>query len=285
MIAGIATGALVLVLGLTFPGLPSRTNTDRGPRRDVSTWLRQSGLDVTPGRFVSTSLGVGLGTFVLVLGLTGLPWVALPPALAVATLPAAFYGRRRANRLEASRAAWPDALRDLAASVSAGMSLGRSMEHLAESGPAAIRGAMAGYPSTARSLGVPAALERLRGRLADPLTDRVVEVLRVAHERGGSAVPRLLGDLADATAEDLRVDEEIRTESLEQRINARAVFVLPWLVLVLLCAREGPFRDFYASTAGVVVISVAALVSGLGAVLVGRLGRREVEPRVVGGRG
>jgi tight adherence protein B len=125
----------------------------------------------------------------------------------------------------------------------------------------------------------------LRERLADPVADRVIEVLRVAYERGGSAVPQLLADLAESTADDLRVEDEIRTESLEQRINARAVFVLPWLVLVLLCARDGPFREFYASGGGALVIAIAAVLSAVGAVVVGRLGRREVEPRVVGGRG
>jgi hypothetical protein len=32
------------------------------------------------------------------------------------------------------------------------------------------------------------------------------------------------------------------------KINARAVLVLPWLVLVALTIRDGPFRDFYRST-------------------------------------
>lgn len=282
MIAGIASGALVLAVGFLVVGDGRSARVDRPDR---SAWLRQSGLEVTMGRFVATSIGVGALAFVLVLGLTGLAWVAIPPALAVAGLPGMFYARRRANRLAATSAAWPDALRDLSASVSAGMSLGRSLEHLAASGPAPIREVMAGYRSTARTLGPVAALDMLRERLADPVADRIVEVLRVAYERGGSAVPQLLADLAESTAEDLRVEEEVRTESLEQRINARAVFVLPWLVLVLLCARDGPFREFYASGGGALVIAVAAVLSAVGAAVVGRLGRREVEPRVVGGRG
>jgi tight adherence protein B len=281
VIAGVATGVLVLAVAWPAPGAGRRAPSDR---RDGSAWLRQSGLDVSMGRFVATSVGVGLAAFVLVLGVTGLVWVAVPPALAVAGMPGLFYARRRAARLATTTAAWPDALRDLSASVAAGMSLGRSLEHLAASGPAPIREAMAGYRTAARSLGPVAALDVVRARLADPLADRVVDVLAVAHERGGSAVPRLLSDLAESTAEDIRVAEEIRTESLEQRINARAVFVLPWLVLVLLCARDGPFRDFYASGAGVLVIAVAGMLSAVGALVVGRLGRQEDEPRVIGSR-
>lgn len=280
MIAGLTTGLLVLVIGLGA----TRSDTPRGPVERRS-WFEQLGLGVGAGRFVGTSIAAGLVAFGVVVGLTGIVWVAVPPAVAVAAIPALFHSRRRARRLGATAAAWPDALRDLSASVAAGMSLTRSLDHLATSGPPAIREVMVGYPATARSLGPVAALEVLRERMADPVADRVIEVLRVAHERGGSAVPRLLADLAEATAEDLRVEEEIATESLEQRINARAVFVLPWFVLVLLCARDGPFRDFYASTSGLVVIAVAACLSAVGAAIVGRLGRRELEPRVIGGRG
>ncbi|MEX1280691.1 MAG: type II secretion system F family protein [Acidimicrobiia bacterium] len=280
MIAGLATGALVLVVGLAWVG-PGRAGTRS--RRERRPWF--AGLDVAPGRLVAASLGAAGVAFLLGLGFTGIVWVALPPAIAIGLLPGLYWSRRRAVRLAATAAAWPDALRDLSASVAAGLSLTRSLEALATSGPPPIREAMAGYPATARALGVLPALEVVRARLADPVADRVIEVLRVAHERGGSAVPRLLADLADATGEDLRVEEEIRTESLEQRINARAVFVLPWLVLLLLCVREGPFRDFYASPAGLVVIAAGAGLSAIGAVVVGRLARREMEPRVVGGRG
>jgi len=242
------------------------------------------GTDASPARFIGTSAAIGLVTFVLLLGVTGIPFVALPPAVAAALLPSLLLARRRAVHTEAVAAAWPDALRDLSASVAAGMSLTRAIEHLAAHGPEAIRHALSGHEALARTVGVVPALEALRDRLADPTADRVVEVLRIAHERGGSAVPAILAALADATAEDLRVEEEIRTESLEQRLNARIVFVLPWMVLVLLAARPGPFRDFYASPAGVPVIAIGAVLSGVGALAVGRMARRQLEPRVLGAR-
>ncbi len=45
------------------------------------------------------------------------------------------------------------------------------------------------------------------------------------------------------------------------KINARAVLVMPWLVLVALTLRDGPFRAFYRSPAGLVVVLVGALLS------------------------
>lgn len=278
IVAVVLTAAAVLV-GLW--GLDPARRTRR--RRDPSAWLQRAGSDVSPGRFLATSLGAGAAAFLLVMGVTGVPLVALPPAVACAAAPGVFLSRRRARHLEAVAAEWPDALRDLSASVQAGMSLPRALEHLADHGPAAIRVAMTGYRSMARTIGVVPALEVMRERIADPTADRVIEVLRVAYERGGSAVPDLLDALAEGTVEDLRVDEEIRTESLEQRINARIVFVLPWLVLVVLAARPGPFRDFYASASGLPVVVIGALLSGVGVTVVGRMARRQVEPRVLGG--
>ena len=64
------------------------------------------------------------------------------------------------------------------------------------------------------------------------------------------------------------------------RINARAVLVLPWAVLVALTLRPGPFRDFYQSTPGVLVVLGAAVLSVLGATWLSRLGRQPAEPRV-----
>jgi hypothetical protein len=66
------------------------------------------------------------------------------------------------------------------------------------------------------------------------------------------------------------------------KINARAVLVLPWLVLVALTIRDGPFRDFYRSTGGLVVVLIAGLLSLAGGFLIARLARSRAEQRVFG---
>jgi hypothetical protein len=67
------------------------------------------------------------------------------------------------------------------------------------------------------------------------------------------------------------------------RINARAVVVLPWVVLVFLTMSDGPFRDFYRSGRGFATLLVGALLSLVGLVVLGRLGRRPDEERLFGG--
>jgi len=127
------------------------------------------------------------------------------------------------------------------------------------------------------------ALEVIKEELADPTSDRIIEVIILAHERGGAIVPEILRDLADATVRDVWTLEEIETQSLEQKINARAVFVLPWLVLIAITARPGPFRDFYAGGGGLIVVLAAGVMSGFGMWLVSKLGAEPDEPRVFGG--
>ena len=108
-------------------------------------------------------------------------------------------------------------------------------------------------------------------------------MLVLANDRGGSLVPEILRDLAEATTQDIRTLEEVRTNSLEQRLNARIVFAVPWLILVLLTARPSQYRDFYQSPAGLAVVVVAGVLSVVGSLWVARLSREPVEERVFGG--
>jgi tight adherence protein B len=255
-----------------------------GPRLSPrQIWLIQAGLDITPAKFHFWTALVGMLGFLAGYGLTGTVWVAIPPGIALAFFPRWFFGRRRVRRLAEVQEAWPDGLRHLVASVRSGMSLPMALEELARTGPDGLRAAFVRYPVLARLFGVRPALEIVRDELADPTTDRVIEVLVLANERGGSLVPEILHDLAEATTQDIRTLEEVRTNSLEQRLNARIVFAVPWFVLVVLTIGDGPYRDFYRSAGGFVVVFVAAVLSLLGAWWVARLGREPVEERVFGG--
>lgn len=271
--AGVAAAAL---------GMLPHGRRRRRRRRRAAEWLVQAGVATTPLQFWATSLGAAAATFLSVTLLTGSWAVAAVPSVLVGMLPRLYFGAQRRRRLGEVRQAWPDGLRDLVASMSAGRSLARAVEDLAASGPLPLRRAFASFPFLARSVGVISALETIRDNMADPTTDRVIEVLIVAYERGGAIVPNILRDLAEATARDVWAAEEIDTAALEHKINARAVFVLPWLVLIAMTVRPGPFRDFYATPLGLVVIIVGGVLSLGGSILVSRLGRHPDEPRVLG---
>jgi tight adherence protein B len=280
MVSLFAASATAVVIGLVVRlVLAGRRAPGRRPSAK-SSWLRDSGLDVTPTQFRLISLGAGALTYLVVLAVTSLPVVSVMPAIVVATLPKAYFARKRAQRLDEVQRAWPDGLRDLLSTVRSGASLPTAIEHLAGFGPVPLRNAFHAFPVYSRSLGVVPALELIKSDLADPTSDRVIEVLILAYERGGSVVPDILSDLADATTRDQWTLEEIRTEALEQKINSRVVFVLPWLVLVAMTARSGAFREFYSSSAGILVAVIGGVMSLLGVLMASRLGSQPTEPRV-----
>ena len=264
------------------PDVRFRRRDGRGRISRRQVWLHQAGVAVTPRQFWAASVAGAGVAFAAVIALTGTPLVALVPAGAVAGLPRTYFARRRATRLRLVQQAWPDGLRDLLASITAGRSLPQALATLASSGPAPLQQAFARFPLLARMLGTMPALEVVKEELADPTSDRVIEVLILAQERGGQIVKDILEDLVVTTTKDLKVLEEIETEGLEMKINARAVLVLPWVVLVALTIRPGPFRDFYQSGGGLLVVLAGGVLSAFGYFLIARLGRTQHERRVFG---
>jgi tight adherence protein B len=289
LLAALAVGVFCALVAAAIAGvLPAR----RAPRcrtrptyaERARLWLQQAGAGVSPQQFVAASAGAGMLALLALTVLTGSLFVAIVPAAAVALLPRAYFGHRRSIRMRAVLAEWPDALRDLLASIAAGRSLTQAAGALAVSGPPTLRETFSRFPELARVLGTTAALEIVKDDLSDPTSDRVLEVLILAHERGGGIVRAILDDLVDATTKDLKLLEELETEGLEMRINARSVVVMPWLVLVALTARPGAFRAFYQSGGGVATILVAGALSAVGLIALGRLGREPVETRLFASR-
>lgn len=284
LVAVLATAtATALAVGLVTGSLPTARTRRRRPRQqDAQIWLQQAGSSLTPRQFRGVAGGIGALVLLVTTALTGAPAVAIVPALGAASLPRLLLARARSRRLRAVQEAWPDGIRDLVASISAGASLNRALLDLVQTGPPALREAFARYPTLAPVVGVAGALDTIKESLADPTSDRVIEVLVLAHEEGGHLLGTILSDLAAATTADLRVAEGLVTDAMEQRINARAVLVMPWLVLVALTVRDGPFRSFYQSAGGALTVLVGAGLSLVGAAIVARLAREPVEPRVLG---
>ena len=118
-LAPLATAVAVALVGLAL--LRAERNGVARPRgRSLGA---VPGLDVPAVQFWATVVGVALLTFMMVYAVTGLVVVSVAPALVVATLPRAYFVRKRAFRLGAVQEAWPDGLRDLLSSVKSGASL------------------------------------------------------------------------------------------------------------------------------------------------------------------
>lgn len=284
-------GALAFGIGVFFAfglAMGKAPHISMGPKNKPTIsprqiWLTQTGLDLTPAQYYAGLGVVGLLVFGLVSALTGAPFVGLAPAVGAIFLPHAFFSTRRRKNMARTAAAWPDAILELTSSIEANSSLQGALVALSFRGPEALLPAFERFPALATTIGVVPALEVVRERLSDPTSDRVIEVLILAHERGGGIVTDILRDLAHATNEDLQLLEEIESSQLEQKINARAVFVIPWAVLVLLVASSDMFKGFYTSPGGLITIIGGGIWSAIGIVIIGQLAKQTPETRVFGG--
>ena len=274
---GFATGWIPESMRFT-----SNKRTKRNRSESRQAWLNQAGAGVTPLQFWATSIGIGVLVFVVVFALVQVLPIALVPAVAAALLPRMYYARQRKKRIEARVRAWPDAIRTLASSVAASQSLHQALRNLGANGPVPLRPVFVRYGQLCQALDQKSALEVIKEELADPVSDRVCEVLIVATDAGPAIVLDVLRELAEATTKDLQLLDHVETAQTEQKLNAGAVFVLPFILLVLMVAQGGAAREFYTSPAGYLVIAVGTLMLVGGMAIVRRLGKLPPERRVFG---
>lgn len=277
--------AVYLALGFVTgyaPDIQLRTSS-RPQVSNRQLWLIQAGSDLTPRQFLGGSVAVAAVVFLISLGVTGAWWLALIPALGAFLFPRTYYGRRRTERLSEVRETWPDGLRDMLASIGAGSTLVNALVTLAETGPAPLQRAFDRFALLSRMMGVVPALELTKEELGDSTSDKVIEVLILAYEHGGDLTMEVLRDLVDEITEDLRLEAEIRTDGVEQRLESRVVVVTPWALLLYLALTSEPYRDYYQSNRGLLVVILAAIWSTVGVFVLRYLTRQTVERRVLGG--
>ncbi len=193
--------------------------------------------------------------------------------LGLALIPALIRARATRRRA-ANRAVWPDVVDHLVASVRAGMSLPESVGALAELGPAATRSAFAAFDRDYRRTGnFSACLDRLKTDLADPVSDRILETLRMAREVGGSDVTAVLRGLAGYLREDASLRAEVVARQSWIRNAARLGVAAPWLLLIVLASRRETMiaYDSPAGTALIVIGLAVTLVAYRSMIALGRL--------------
>ena len=163
------------------------------------------------------------------------------------------------------------------------MSVHASLCEIGQSGPVPLRPFFNRYAGLSATIDHRSALEVVREELADPLSDRVIEVILVAFEQGTAVVMDVLNDLAESTSADLRLTEQIRTSQLETKLESRGAAVLPFAVLALLCSSTVGYREFYSTPAGWVVVLFGGLMALGGMLAINRLGVIPSEHRILAG--
>ncbi len=179
------------------------------------------------------------------------------------------------------RRAWPEAIELLAGSVRAGDTLPAAVAVVADRGPDALRPVFRSVVTDHRVTGdLAGALERMGAAIADPIGDRVVHTLVLAHRVGGRELGRLLRTLSAFLREDVATRREIESRQSWTVVAARVSAAAPWLVLLLVASRPQGARAFDSPT-GVAVLLVGATVTGIGYRLMIRVGQLPEESRVL----
>jgi tight adherence protein B len=280
--------ALLLGLGvfMVYDGATRTRLCSSEPRLSarIERGLATAGLgQLRPAQFLGASVGVGLAVGAVAIVIVGSLAVACIGAVAGAVTPAA-YSRARSRSVHAQqRRDWPDAIELLAGAVRAGDTVPAAIAVVADRGPTSLRPVFRGVVSDHRVAGdLVGALERMGAAAADPIADRVVRTLALAHRVGGRALGDVLRTLAGFLREDLANRREIESRQSWIVVAARVAAAAPWLVLVLVASRPQGARAF-DSPAGVVVLLVGAVVTVAGYRSMLRLGRLPEEPRALAG--
>ncbi|GAA1512090.1 tight adherence protein B [Agromyces terreus] len=188
--------------------------------------------------------------------------------------------KARADRRRATnRSVWPDVVDHLVASVRSGMPLPESVGSLGSLGPASTRPAFAKFDAEYQRTGnFGRCLDALKATLADPVSDRILETLRMAREVGGTELTAVLRSLAGYLREDAALRAEVVARQSWIRNAARLGVAAPWALLVVLSSRPETLVA-YSSPAGAVLIVVGVIVTVVAYLSMTALGRLPEERR------
>lgn len=281
--AGAALIGLVVawLLGLGIFNRPLRTSPDD----EVDVAVRRIERAPDPSRFTPTAVAAAVLVFLVVTLIVGLITRSVIIAFALGCLGGAVplivearqQARKRTERIEA----WPEAIRQLISSLRAPMSVHASLLDLAKTGPKALRPAFETYAVLSRRLDSQQALEMVRRDLADPVSDRIIEVLILSLEQGAAVTLEVLDELATSVTEDLRLNETIRTMMLDVRIDAAAIGIIPFALLLATVIGIPEWRNFYSTAGGQIIILLALAWSAFGVTMILFVIRVRPEPRIL----
>jgi tight adherence protein B len=276
--AVLAAGILLTISPWVWPARDDRDTPSAGSQR-LSRLLESAGFVGTrPAALVAVAACTALVAASISWIATQVATLVVVAAAAAALAPFAWLRARRAQLVRTRRGLWPDVCDLLIASVRAGMSLPDSVASLADSAPMPLRPAFAAFARDLAASGhFDSSAARLKGVLADPVADRIVETLRMARQVGGTELTPVLRSLSASVRADAALRAEV--ESRQSWIRGAAILgvAAPWVILALLSLRpEG--AKAYGSPEGVVLIVAGAAVSFVAYRVMLRIGRLP-EPR------
>lgn len=259
----------------------------RQPPRRQATWLAlvqaQLGQAGWGSIRATTALVMWSAMVLLVTAATAVvvPITVLIPLSVVAgvVMGRAVLANRIGARQRRLRQAWPGIVDHLRQAVRSGASIADSVILTASHVPEELRESFRACADTIeQGARLDDALAQLKDRLADPVADRIIESLRMAHEVGGRDLPRVLEALQASVRADIAVREDAMAKQSWIRAASRLGVAAPWLVLVLLSGRDETLSAYNTPLGSAIIVS-GALVSALAFRMMHRLGRLPSDTR------
>lgn len=284
--------ALIVLRRRTSPTLPGEDQVSPSPSPVTPTTLPTRLRAAVDSRLARAGWAEVSATSVVVLWGAGsvvvgavvmwvVPLAVLGPLTSVAVMLAgAGVLRARIERRErALRAVWPGLVDHLRQAVRSGAGAGDAVWALADVVPGELRPAFSSYQQSLEAgYTVSQSLTALKSDIANPVADRIIEGLRMAHEVGGPELPRILADLQTSVRADWQVREDALAKQAWIRAASKLGVAAPWIVLVLISGRPET-QASYSEPAGVALLIVGAVVSGFAFKLMQKLGTLPQEKR------
>ena len=284
--AALSLGVLLAVgVGLLFPRGSTRATRPRRRSRvavlaRLQERLNQAGLSRVSAATALVSWVAGVVVVAAIVAIV-VPIPALVPLVLVAGVIAgrAVLASRIQARQRRLRRAWPGIVDHLRQAVRSGASIAESVVAAGEHVPAELQPAFGRFAERfdAGEL-VDSALWQMKEELADPVADRIVESLRMAHEVGGRELPAVLQSLQESVRADISVREDALAKQSWIRAASRLGVAAPWLVLLVLSGRQETITAYNSAIGGLIIVA-GALVSAVAFRMMNKLGRLPSEQR------
>lgn len=218
---------------------------------------------------------LGLSGAVACLVFLVVPIPVLAPLALVAMLMAGHSILRSAisARQRRLRQAWPGVIDHLRQAVRSGAGVAEAVIVARHRVPDEIKPAFESFQKNLESgFRIDQALFSLKQSLAHPISDRIIEALRMAHDVGGRELPTVLESLQSSVRADISVREEAYSKQSWIRAASKLGVAAPWIVLVVISGRPETVSA-YSSWVGSTVLLAGAGFSLVAYKMMAKLGR------------
>ena len=242
--------------------------------------LQDSGVSSARALMVHAGVYVISGAFCTVV--LGWPFVGLTAAGLFGYLTAREYAAiKRDKRRRELDEALGDAISGLRDLVRGGSTLERAFTQMSESGPLSLRSEFAEITGDFTEFTFEIALARAQERIRHPVFDSLAVACTYSFRAGGENITMIMDRLAVGARGRIAIRREARARQTEGIWTGRILSIMPPTMLAVLGRTNPDMLAPYQELTGQVVLSIVAVLVGVGYVWMMRISALPPEPRVL----